>query len=199
MLSVVELLFSFEKAIISLSDTLSQKKNKETIQTMAPSPSKNMPAFGASPGPKSIAVTAATSTSTPMANKVDARAKAKSSSGGGGKGVQVIAALAALALAAAVARWLSGSAVVVELAKTAPPPAAAAVTSEVAFDAADPDSMPLPGLHVDGGNNAPRSGVSPWPALVRVERQRLKPRKRGAMERAVEVRAREGEQSFGIL
>ena len=166
---------------------------------MAPSPSK-MLAFGASPGPKKhINVTASTSSSTSsVSKKSDASEPKKSRSGG--KAMQLVAAMAALALAAAVARWLGGgsgpsAAVVVEVSSPSSSPAAAAAAPpaevvEVAFDAEDPDALPLPGLHVDGGNNAPRrsGSIGSWPARVRVERQRLRPRKRGAMERAVEVR-----------
>lgn len=166
---------------------------------MASSPSK-MLAFGASPGPKRrVNVTASSSSLTPLAAKKPDASSAPESrkSKSSGRAMQVVAALAALALAAAVARWLGGGASVEVSSSSSSPaaaaaadPPAAAVATEVAFDAEDPDSLPLPGLHVDGGSNAPRpsGSIGSWPARVRVERQRLRPRKRGAMERAVEVR-----------
>lgn len=165
---------------------------------MASSPSK-MLAFGASPGPKRrVNVTASSSSLTPLAAKKPDASSAPESrkSKSGGRAMQVVAALATLALAAAVARWLGGGASVEVSSSSSSPaaaaadPPAAAVATEVAFDAEDPDSLPLPGLHVDGGSNAPRpsGSIGSWPARVRVERQRLRPRKRGAMERAVEVR-----------
>ena len=195
-------LLSLLSTLLSLFTLRQEKKNSNPpplSSTMAPSPSK-MLAFGASPGPKkrvNVTASASSSAASSVSQKQPDEKKSKSG-GGGGKAMmmmQLVAAVAALALAAAVARWLgggSGGAVVVDVSSSSPPSRSgpSAVAAEVAFDADDPDAQPLPGLHVDGGSNAPRrsNAVGSWPARVRVERQRLRPRKRGAMERAVEVR-----------
>lgn len=52
-----------------------------------------------------------------------------------------------------------------------------------------PTDGPIPGMWVDGGDNAPRPDDAPaWPARVRVERSRMFPRKAGALEAAIKVR-----------